>query len=188
MSKTLTFGAYTTALGNPRGGTIRVGFDDPMLHIPSGEVVVGGVEAVAIDPATGLGTVEVPVTITDELLANWRGTSPYTNQRLRIEIDVTGYRSETLYVDISPLDPPVIDFDQMSKYPSTGGLPVSRAAVASIAGLTGDITAQAAATALQPHLAAGTITEEQMQEISADVQADMEPPIDLVVLFENALT
>lgn len=190
-TRTLTFGRYSSALGNNRGGEIRAGFDKPMLHIPTGDVLIGGpsgADLAIVSVDTGAAQIEVPVTITDDLLADWRNPSgAFTNQRLRIEVDVQGYRSDVVYVDISPLDPSVIDFDQLQKYSSVGGLPISRAAVAAVAGMQGDITAPALAAALQPFIASGELTEEQVAELANDVVVLLDPPVNLTLLFENSL-
>ena len=187
-TRTLSFGRYSSVLGTNKGGVIRIGYDKPMLHIPTGDVIIGGVDIATIPVDVGAVQVDVPITITDDLLADWRNpTAAFTNQRLHVEVDVPGYRSDVVYVDISPLDSPVIDFDQLQKYSSVGGLPISRAAVAAVAGLQGDITAQALATALQPFIESGDLTEEQITEVVNDVVVRLEPPVNLTLLFENSL-
>lgn len=186
-SKTLVFGRYTGVLGTNKGGTIKVGFDDAMLHVPTGEVVVAGMETVEVNPATGVAQLAVPVTITDQLIAKWRDSSAYYNQRLKITVEVSGYTPGTVYVEIPASGPDTIDFDQMSKYTTATGLEISQAAVLSVAGLTGHIAASTLAPALQPYIETGELTPAQLDEVSADVQADMEPPVSLVLLFENAL-
>ena len=151
-TKTLTFGRYSAALGTNMTGSVKIGFDKAMLHVPSGEVVVGGEESRSIDPATGQASVVVPVTVTADLVAEWWTASPTYNQRLRITLALPGYPAETKYVDIHPDDPAVMDYDQLATYAAPGGLPVSRAEVVEVAGLSGTITAEALAAALQPYL------------------------------------
>lgn len=147
-SKTLTFGRYSSALGNNRGGTIKVGFDKAALHVPTGEVIAAGEDSVLVDPATGVASVTVPVTVTDDLVVDWDTASPTKNQRLKITVNLPGYPAGSRYVDISPTDPAVMDYDQLNPYAVPGGLPVMRAEVRSVAGLTGDVTAQELGTAL----------------------------------------
>lgn len=147
-SKTLTFGRYSSALGSSRGGTVKLGFDKAMLHVPTGEVVTFGMDSAPIGADTGAAAVTVPVTVTPDLLMDWTSATPMANQRLRIEVAVPGYPAVAQYVDIHPDDPPVIDFDHLEPYAVPGGLPVARAAVASVAGLTGVIEAGALETAL----------------------------------------
>lgn len=186
-SKTLTFGRYAGVLGTNKGGTVKVGFDDAMLHVPTGEVIVAGMETVEVNPATGVAQIEVPVTITDQLVAKWKDSTAYYNQRLKITVEVAGYNPGTVYVEIPASAPSVIDFDQMSKYTTATGLEISQVAVLSVAGLIGNIAAEQLAPALQPYIETGELTPAQLDEVSADVQADMEPPVSLVLLFENAL-
>lgn len=141
QSKTLTFGRYSSVTGTNKGGTVKVGFEEAMLHVPTGEIIVAGDEPAIVDPATGVVSISVPVTVTPDLVAKWMTSNPYTNQRLKISVAVPGYPVETRYVDISPDDPAVMDYDMLSSYATPGGLPVLRAEVRSVAGLTGDITA-----------------------------------------------
>ena len=185
--KTLTFGRYTTALGTNQGGEVEVGFQEAMLHVPTGEVITGGLEKVKIDAATGRLQINVPVTVTDDLVAQWRETSAYVNQRVLVKVTAGGYTTDYVFVDIHPADPAIIDFDQFARYPSPGGVPISRAAVASLAGMTGDITAAAAAAALQPFIATGTLTSGQLADLVDTVQQQMAPTTTLVTLFENGL-
>lgn len=174
-SKRLTFGRYSGVLGGNKGGTIRVGFDDPMLHVPTGEVVVAGTETVDIDPDSGLGHIDVPVTVTDQLVARWRETNAYHNQRLKIVVEVPGYSPGAVYVEIPPDAPDIIDFDQMSKYPTSTGIEVvTQGPVRSVAGLVGHVAADALYDQLDPYFEG--LTPE-----------DLEPPVELVLLFENAL-
>lgn len=148
-TKTLTFGRYSGVLGSSRAGTVRFGFDKPMLHVPTGEVIVAGDEAVTITSDTGAAQVVVPITVTDDLVADWDAESPTTNQRLKISILMPGYPPKTQYIDIHPDDPAIMDFDALRPYATPGGLPVLRAAVTSVAGLGGDIEAGDLATALE---------------------------------------
>ncbi|WGH21939.1 minor tail protein [Rhodococcus phage Trogglehumper] len=147
-TKTLTFGRYSGVLGSNRAGTVRFGFDKPMLHVPTGEVVVAGDEAVSILGETGAVQVVVPVTVTDDLVADWDTANPITNQRLKVSILMPGYPPKTQYIDIHPDDLPVMDFDTLSPYATPGGLPALRAAVTSVAGLGGDISAEDLVAAL----------------------------------------
>lgn len=148
-TRTLTFGRYSAALGTNVGGSISVKFDTPMLHLPTGEVVTGTEETVQVDAATGSRSITVPVTVTDDLVANWRDPSAFTNQRLRVELKIPGYLDGVLYVDIHPDDPAVIDFDQLERYTAAGGVSVVRAAVSAWMGLSGNVTTEQAATALE---------------------------------------
>lgn len=147
-TKTLTFGRYSGVLGSNRAGTVRFGFDKPMLHVPTGEVVVAGDEAVSILGETGAVQVVVPVTVTDDLVADWDTANPITNQRLKVSILMPGYPPKTQYIDIHPDDLPVMDFDTLTPYATPGGMPVLRAAVTSVGGLGGDISAEDLADAL----------------------------------------
>lgn len=147
-SKTLTFGRYSSVTGVNKGGTIKVGFEKAMLHVPTGEIIVAGDEPAVVDPATGVVSISVPVTVTSDLVADWMSASPTTNQRLKIAVAVPGYPAETRFVDIHPNDPAVMDYDMLNPYSTPGGIPVLRAEVRSVAGLTGDITATALRTAL----------------------------------------
>ena len=147
-SKTLTFGRYSSALGHNRGGNVKVGFDDAMLHVPTGEVIAAGEDTVMVDPTTGVASVVVPVTVTDDLVAKWDTTSPTKYQRLKITVTLPGYPPEARYVDIHPDDPAVMDYDQLHPYAVAGGLAVQRAQVISVAGLSGDITAEQLAAKL----------------------------------------
>lgn len=185
-TRTLTFGRYSNALGTNVGGSVSASFDDPMLHTPTGEVITGSEERATIGN-TGMLSLEVPVTVTEDLIANWRDPGAYSNQRLKVRIDVAGYRSETLYVDIHADDPMIIDFDQMSKYTAVGGVPVTRAQVVSVAGLTGVVGATALAGALASYFDAAELSPEEMQELVDQVSTNLDPPVDLVLLFENAL-
>jgi hypothetical protein len=151
-TKTLTFGRYSAALGTNMTGSVKIGFDKAALHVPTGEVIVAGDEIRVIDPATGGGSVAVPVTVTDDLVAEWWTSSPTLYQRLKIVISLPGYPVETKYVDIHPDDPAVMDYDQLSPYAAPGGLTVSRAAVVEVAGLSGTVAASDLATALTPYL------------------------------------
>lgn len=151
-TKTLTFGRYLAALGTNQAGSVKFGFDKAMLHVPTGEVVVAGDETRPIDPSTGQVAVVVPITVTADLVAEWWTVSPTYNQRLKVTLTVPGYPTETKYVDIDPGDPSVMDYDQLFPYAVPGGLPVSRAEVVEVAGLSGIITATALADALRPYL------------------------------------
>jgi len=118
-----------------------VGFDKPMLHVPTGEVILGGEDAQSIDSGSGVAQVVVPVTVTPDLVAGWDTNAPTTNQRIKISVELPGYPTGTRYLDIHPDDPPVIDYDQLQPYATPGGQIVQRAAVSSVAGLAGDVTA-----------------------------------------------
>ena len=192
QTKTLTFGRYTSVLGNNRGGEIKVGFDDPMLHVPTGEVIVADMESVTVNAVDGVAAIPVPVTVevdesSPKLIANWRDDAAYFNQRVRVDIDITGYRKETFYLDIAIDDPPFIDFDTMSKYAMPTGAEYVRAQVVSVGGLTGVIDSDELATNLQPYIETGELTPEQLDIVADEVQAEMEPPVTLTLLFENAL-
>jgi hypothetical protein len=150
-TKTMTFGRYSSALGTNRSGQVRIGFDQPMLHVPTGEVITSGLDVISIGGETGATSVTVPVTVTEDLVANWLSVSPVYNQRLRVEIVVTGYPPVVHYVDIDPSDPSVIDFDHLAPYAVPGGLSVLRATVSSVAGEAGDITAEALRVAASTH-------------------------------------
>jgi hypothetical protein len=147
-TKTLTFGRYSAALGSNSGGSVQVGFDKAMLHTPTGEVIVSGTETRTVDPATGQVSIVVPVTVTENLVADWWTASPITNQRLKITVNIPGYPPETKYADIDPGDPAVMDYDQLSLYASPGGLPVLRGEVTSWASLNGIISTAQVTTAL----------------------------------------
>lgn len=140
QSKTLTFGRYSSVTGANKGGNVRVGFEKAMLHIPTGEIIVAGDESAIVDPETGVLTISVPVTVTDDLVADWMTASPFKNQRLKITVSVPGYPPEARYVDIHPSDPMVMDYDMLNPYSVPGGLTVLRAEVRTVAGLSGDIT------------------------------------------------
>lgn len=147
-SKTLTFGRYSSALGSNRGGSVSVGFDEAMLHVPTGEVITSGEDKVTIDPGTGVASVTVPITVTDQLVAKWDTASPVFNQRLKITVNLPGYPPGSKYVDIHPNDPPVMDYDQLTPYSVPGGLTVVRAEMRTWVGLSGDISLEQALTAL----------------------------------------
>ena len=156
-TKTLTFGRYSAALGTNVSGSISVKFDDPMLHLPTGEVVTTNAEVAQVDPATGSRSITVPITVTDDLVANWRSEGgAYVNQRLRVEVKIPGYLpSAVSYVDIHPDDSATIDFDQLERYAAAGGTPILRAAVTSVVGLGGAVTGAALAAALGPYMPTG---------------------------------
>jgi hypothetical protein len=151
-SKTLTFGRYLSPLGNYRAGSVQVGFDNPMLYLPTGEVITSGLEAVAIQSATGNVQIEVPITDTDDLVTIPDGA---VNQRIRVAVTIPGYPTAHHYLDIHADDPSVLDFDQLIPYGSAGGIPVLRASVTSVAGLTGIVGASELADAIAPFLPAG---------------------------------
>ena len=174
-SKTLVFGRYSGVLGNNKGGKISVGFEDAMLHTPTGEVVVAGMETVDIQEDTGIGQIAVPVTVTDQLVARWRETNAYHNQRLKVVVEVPGYMPGAVYVEITSDAPDLIDFDQMSKFATSTGIEVvAQGSVRSVAGLVGHVAAADLAPKLDPYMDGVT-------------EAELEPPVDLVILFENAL-
>lgn len=144
-TKIITFGRYSTGQGYPIGGTVTLGFADPMLHLPTGEVIVSGDETVTVENFSGSAAITVPVTVErdpahPQLVANWH-TQPYTNQRMKITVDVDGYPTETRYLEISPDDPAVMDFDTLQPFTTIGTTPVVRAAVTSVAGFGGDVSA-----------------------------------------------
>ena len=140
-TKVITFGRYSTAAGSARGGTATVGFADPMLHLPTGEVIVSGDETVTIESLSGSLAIVVPVTVDPNLVANWATASPYRNQRIRVSVDIDGYPSGVRYLEISPDDPNVMDYDTLQQFDVQDGLPVARAAVTSVGGLGGDVSA-----------------------------------------------
>lgn len=187
VTKTMVFGRYSSVLGNNRGGNIKVGFADSMLHLPTGEVVTSGLEAIAVNPDTGSAQITVPVTDDPELVANWRESSAYTGQRLTIDVAIDGYAPGRFFVDVPSDMPDFIDFDQMSKYATPTGIEVVRAEVLAVAGLTGTISATQLAEVMQPYLETGAVSDETIEMISQTVQEDLEPPVTLTLLFDNAL-
>lgn len=178
-SKTLTFGRYSTVTGANRGGNVKVGFEKAMLHVPTGEIIVAGDETAIVDPETGVLSVSVPVTVTDDLVADWMTASPTKYQRLKITVAVPGYPPEARFVDIHPNDPPVMDYDVLNLYAVPGGITVLRAAVTSVAGLSGDITAQdldtrlTAARGTPPSVAPAATDPESTQTLVNSLRATL---------------
>lgn len=151
-TKKLTFGRYVSVLGLPRSGKVSIGFDKPMLHQPSGAVLVAGNDNDMVDRSGEL-TIEVPVTTNGDLIADWLTDHPTTGQRLRVQIDVTGYKPEAFYIDVHEDDADTLDFDEFDRYPDpVASLPILRATVRNVAGLTGTITAEELAARLEEYL------------------------------------
>lgn len=153
-TKTISFGRYSNVLGSVKGGSVTVGFEKPMLHVPSGEVIVGGDDTMTVDSETGSLNLPVPVTVTPDLVAGWDTASPFVNQRLKIKVNIPGYPDGTRYMDIHPDDPMVMDYDMLTPYSVPGGLSVVRAAVTSVGGESGDIS-DAALRAILDRIGAG---------------------------------